>query len=850
MADVVAVMARLDGDAGGLQKASQVAERAYDKMVDSIEQGSDEAAGAAKDMASKSEASFADMAKKGAGAFAAVAAGAGIIGSAFEAVNIKGTIAAQFDGTPEEVGAISQATQTAYTNGWGESMDEVSKTATGLQQTLKAVGQTGDLDMLTQQAQALSQTFEVDTTESIAAVRSMLSSGLAPDAQSAFDIITKGMQSGANSSDDLLDTLTEYSSQFTKLGVDGPGAIGLINQGLAAGARNGDLVADAIKEFSIRAVDGSKTTAAGFEAIGLNAEEMTDKIAAGGPAATEGLGQVLDGLRGIEDPAARAQAAVQLFGTQAEDLGASLYALDPTSAVDAMGEVGGAAEKMAQNSMSVEQQMQGLYRTVMTSLGQALAPLIPMLQDVVAQIGPVIGSLGEMLGPIVGAIAPVFGSLVAAVQPVITAIGGALQPVIAQMADSFTSIGPALAPVGSALATLASAAAPLLGALLPLVGSALPPLLSLATQIGPVIAQLATVLATALAPAFDAISAVVTAVVPVFSQIGEVLGTIVATAVGTIVSILPSLMELFTAVLSVVMPIIPAVLQLVSAFMPLIGVVAQLIGAILPPLISLVVALLQPILALVAPIASLLAGAIKILASIIGTVIGWISSFISTLTNMGSVVSSIGKGVGAVFTWLYNNAIRPAISGIQSNISGMANFFSSAFASIGATLRGIGAAFGSVFGAIGSTVSSAFNGVVSTIRGAINGVISLANRAIGALNGVSVSIPDWVPGLGGKSFGISLPSIPMLATGGTALSSGLALVGERGPELVNLPRGASVTPAYPSAQALAEMGDGGGGRTVVFNNTFHVENVDEQAVVERWQQTTNWQLEQEGAMQP
>jgi phage-related protein len=848
MADVVAVMARLDGDAGGLQKASQVAERAYDQMVDSIEQGSDKAASSAKDMASKSETSFADMAKKGAGAFAAVAAGAGLLGSAFEAVNIKGTIAAQFDGTPEEVGAISQATQAAYTAGWGESMEDVSKTATGLQQTLKAVGQGGDITALTEQAQALSQTFEVDTTGSIQAVRSMLSSGLAPDAQTAFDVITKGMQSGANSSDDLLDTLTEYSSQFTKLGIDGPGAIGLINQGLAAGARNGDLVADAIKEFSIRAVDGSKTTAAGFAAIGLDADKMTEKIAAGGPAAQEGLGQVLDGLRDIKDPATQAQTAVELFGTQAEDLGKSLYALDPSAAVKAMGDVGGAADKMAQNSMGVEQQLQGLGRTLMTSLGQALAPIVPVIQDVITQIGPVLGSIGELVGPIISAVAPLFAGLVTAIAPVVSAIGRALGPVIATLSKSFGDLAPALGPVGSALASVASAAGPLLAAILPLVGSALPPMIDLITTLAPIVTTLATTLSTGLGPALDAVSEVAGLLTPFIAQLGGVLADVVVTAVNAVVGILPVLIDLFNLVLGVIMPLLPPIFQLAGAFLPVVAIIGQLIGAFLPPLVSLLMLLLKPILALIQPIAGLLAGAITILVGVISTVISWIGNFVGKLGNMGGVVASVGKAAGAVFTWLYNNAIRPATAGISSVISGLVNFFSSAFGSIGATLRGIGSAFGSVFGGIGSTVSSAFSGVVSTIRGSINGVISLANRAIGALNGVSVSIPDWVPGVGGQSFGISLPKIPMLAKGGTALSAGLAIVGERGPEVVSLPRGASVTPAHESAQALADMG--GSGRTVNFHNTFNVQNVDEQAVVERWQQTTNWQLEQEGAMQP
>ena len=48
--------------------------------------------------------------------------------------------------------------------------------------------------------------------------------------------------------------------------------------------------------------------------------------------------------------------------------------------------------------------------------------------------------------------------------------------------------------------------------------------------------------------------------------------------------------------------------------------------------------------------------------------------------------------------------------------------------------------------------------------------------------------------------------IPAFANGGVS-SGGIALVGERGAELVNLPRGASVTPAIATQSLLSKSGD-------------------------------------------
>ena len=71
------------------------------------------------------------------------------------------------------------------------------------------------------------------------------------------------------------------------------------------------------------------------------------------------------------------------------------------------------------------------------------------------------------------------------------------------------------------------------------------------------------------------------------------------------------------------------------------------------------------------------------------------------------------------------------------------------------------------------------NGVLAFYKAIFNGIASLWNNTIGRL---SFSVPDWVPGIGGKGF--SVPKIPMLAEGGIVTGPTLAMIGERGPEAV------------------------------------------------------------------
>ncbi len=285
-------------------------------------------------------------AASGIGAGVAAALGVGVAASLdMEAANSK--LAAQLGVGPEKAAELSKVSASVYANAWGDSTETVNEAIKGVYQNIGDNAQAkGGLEGLTTKALALSETFDQEVGPTTAAVGQMLKTGLAKNADEAFDILTRGFQTGVNKADDLLDTVNEYGTQWRKFGLDGQTAMGLLSQGLKGGARDADVVADAIKEFSLLAIDGSKSTADGFKAIGLDADTMAAKIAKGGDSATGALDLTLDRLRGMKDPVAQSAAAVKLFGTQSEDLGAALYSLDPSAAVDALGKVGGAADKM------------------------------------------------------------------------------------------------------------------------------------------------------------------------------------------------------------------------------------------------------------------------------------------------------------------------------------------------------------------------------------------------------------------------------------------------------------------------------------------------------------------------
>ncbi|WP_144061090.1 phage tail tape measure protein [Agrococcus pavilionensis] len=243
---------------------------------------------------------------------------------------------------------VARAAGEAYANVFGESIeanmdtgrlalqfDLIDEEATTRSSQRVIEGLAGLADVLGEEVRPVAQSVAV-----------LLQTGVAKSAEEAFDLIATGAREGLNRNEDLLDTLTEYPALFRRLGLSGPQALGLINQAMREGARNSDLAADALKEFQIRSTDASEASAEGYRLLGLNAREMTAQIARGGEDAVAGLDTVLDRLRATEDPVKRNAAAVALFGTMAEDLGESLFAMDLSSAVEELNGVEGAARRM------------------------------------------------------------------------------------------------------------------------------------------------------------------------------------------------------------------------------------------------------------------------------------------------------------------------------------------------------------------------------------------------------------------------------------------------------------------------------------------------------------------------
>ena len=252
---------------------------------------------------------------------------------------------------------------------------------------------------------------------------------------------------------------------------------------------------------------------------------------------------------------------------------------------------------------------------------------------------------------------------------------------------------------------------------------------------------------------------------------------------GIITSLGASMMPLvqeFGAFILALMPMIqegvtmiaPLLQQLFMILMPPLMELAQmllpvLINVILPTLVNL----LNMVMPLMTPIVSLLSPLINLLLTLLEPLLDLINLILPPIIELGTALAemltdTIGKAVDLAIR-IFNN-LRDKVK--------------------------------TVFEQIKDFVKKPINAVLGFINGLIRGIVGGINGVIRALNRFSIKVPDWITKITGIStFGFNLaevtaPQIPLLAQGGYITEEGAAVLGEKGAELLELPKGARVTP--------------------------------------------------------
>lgn len=354
----------------------------------------------------------------GAGALGATgiaAFGASVGKSIIETDGAFKRLEARTGATGAELKGLENVAKDVFKAGFGENITQVSDNVATLSSMFKDLG-TGDLTNVVKGASTIAETWDYEAKEVGRAVQSMTNNFSGLGENKALDLMTFAFQKTGDYSDDLLDTFSEYSMHFSKLGLSAEEFTGILIRGAENGAFNMDFVADGVKELGIRVIDESKTTAEGFKAIGFNAEEMANKFAAGGEEANTAFQATIAGLAAMKNPVERNAAGVALFGTKWEDVREDviLSMADSAAAVEGFeGSTGRAADALQSSfksklTQSWRELQTGIADVVngagaqefLQGVAQKADELVPKIQGIVEKAFEFGNTVRENWGPI------------------------------------------------------------------------------------------------------------------------------------------------------------------------------------------------------------------------------------------------------------------------------------------------------------------------------------------------------------------------------------------------------------------------------------------------------------------
>lgn len=143
----------------------------------------------------------------------------------------------------------------------------------------------------------------------------------------------------------------------------------------------------------------------------------------------------------------------------------------------------------------------------------------------------------------------------------------------------------------------------------------------------------------------------------------------------------------------------------------------------------------------------------------------WNNNLKSCYEAIGNFISNV---LAPVFEYVFNTSIVPTIERAFHFIAGLwNNSLKPVFTGIIDFITGVfTGSWSKAWSGVVSALGGIFGGIVEIVKVPINAVIGIINRAISGLNSISVNIPDWVPGVGGKTFGVNIPEMSYLENGG------------------------------------------------------------------------------------
>lgn len=344
-------------------------------------------------------------------------------------------------------------------------------------------------------------------------------------------------------------------------------------------------------------------------------------------------------------------------------------------------------------------------------------------------------------------------------------VGGAILPILSQLLT-------AVLPLATALGGSLSGAAGKLGGML-------------STSLTPILKNLSGFLTSSVVPALGKLGGfIIGNVLPVIMNLADFLFKNLAPILATLVdqvmtNVVPALQGIFSTITSQLLPAIQQLWNLISPLLiPVLQLLGWVLGNVVGPIISLVITI-------VAKLIEFLVSLIQHIGSFLMPILQSLGSFIAA--NVNPILKKLGDffhehilpAMQVVHDFVMSH-LQPILNNLQSFLAG----------TVMPILQKVG-------DFIKNVLVAAFDNWKNSISKGfteIGNLIDLLGKLLNKLG----QIKDAVGGGIGNFFS----NLPHFAAGGMVPNTGLAVVGEEGPELVQLPGGSRVIPHGQAAQMI------------------------------------------------
>lgn len=349
--------------------------------------------------------------------------------------------------------------------------------------------------------------------------------------------------------------------------------------------------------------------------------------------------------------------------------------------------------------------------------------------------------------------------------------------------------------------------------------------------VGDIFKDIWNTIVSAFAPAWKDLSKSFNDAMPAFKMVGEILGGVVLVAIGLVIGLIAGLAE------GIGMAVV-GIIGVFNGLVEIIGGVLNVLGGIFLFIMDLITgnfsSLGDDLKLIWSGIVGIFKGAWDVISGIFVTAAGFI----------GGVIAGFWTAIVKYFTDLYDKLVGHSI--IPDMIKGIIDWFSKLPGEVGAWVSNmynkvvdwfgklpgrimdfmstikdnIGNAWNWIYNTISGKANEIFNNIMkpfNSARDAIGGVVkSFVNNSIAVFNnglsgietfinlfGTGINAVANALGAGNPIGHIPVGRIPSYATGTDSHPGGPAIVGEKGPELVFLPKGSKVAPNDVTMQLLA-----------------------------------------------